>query len=87
MCQAWRWDLKKQNDWDMSLLPDSWVGKTSKQVMRAECAGIGSFNLLRASEKRSSNFSQGCGKMVLESGQRGELKTFQVKEGMYRGKT
>ena len=29
----------------------------------------------------------GGGKMVLESGQRGELKTFQVKERMYKGKT
>lgn len=55
--------------------------------MKAECAVIGSFNLLRASEKRSSNFSQGSGKMVLESGQRGELKTFQAKERMYKGKT
>lgn len=45
----------------MSLLPDSWAGKTSKQVMRAECAGIGSFNLLRAFEKRSSISSRGWG--------------------------
>lgn len=63
----------------------SWAGKTSKQVMRAECAGIGSFNLLRAFEKRSSISSRGGGgKMVLESGQREELKTFQIKERMYK---
>lgn len=90
MCQAWCWVLgfkKKQSEWDISLIPDSCVGKTSKQVKKAECAVIGSFNLLRACEKRSSNFSQGSGTMVLESGQRGELKTFQAKERMYKGKT
>lgn len=67
--------FKKQRMEHVSLLPDSWAGKTRTGHEGRMCAGIGSSNLLRAFEKRSSTGKPVSGKMVLESGQRGELKT------------
>ena len=72
----------------MSVLPELGVGQTSKQIMRVESVTIGAVQAAEGVwEEKQTTLPGGAGKRVLERGQRGEQRTFQVKERRYENKT